>query len=68
MLIPWSTFWERNYFGDLVPLVQMVITNNYVRGAISGLGLVNIAFALTEVAAVVAGRVGERAPFTEPDA
>jgi hypothetical protein len=51
-----------------MPLVQMVITNNYVRGAISGLGFVNIAFALTEVAAVVAGRVGERATFTEPDA
>lgn len=68
MLVPWSTFWERNYFGDLLPLVQMVITNNYVRGAISGLGLVNIAFALSEVAAVVAGRAGERATSTEPDA
>ena len=46
----------------------MVITNNYVRGAISGLGLVNIAFALTEVAAVVAGRAGEPVTFSEPDA
>jgi hypothetical protein len=68
VLVPWSTFWERNYFGDLVPLVQMVITNNYVRGAISGLGFVNIAFALSEVAAVVAGRSAERHTFTEPDA
>jgi hypothetical protein len=68
VLVPWSTFWERNYFGDLVPLVQVVITNNFVRGAISGLGLVNIACALTEVAAVVAGRAGNRPGFTEPDA
>jgi hypothetical protein len=68
VLVPWSTFWERNYFGDLVPLVQVVITNNFVRGAISGLGLVNIAFALTEVAAVVAARVGDSPGFTEPDA
>ena len=48
--------------------MQVVITNNYVRGAISGLGFVNIAFALTEVAAVVAGRAGERTTSTEPDA
>jgi len=39
-------------------MVQVVITNNFVRGAISGLGLVNIAYALAEVAAVVAARPG----------
>ena len=68
MLIPWSTFWERNYFVEWSPILEALLTSNYVRGAISGLGLVNIAFALTEVAAVVAGRAGERATFTEPDA
>jgi len=49
-------FWERNYFADLLPSVQLIMTNNYVRGAISGLGLVNIAYALAEVVTVVAGR------------
>jgi hypothetical protein len=39
VLIPWSRFWEHNYFGDLMPALQFVITNNYVRGAISGLEL-----------------------------
>jgi hypothetical protein len=48
--------------------VQVVITNNYVRGAISGLGLVNIAFALSEVAAVVGRRAGARTTSAEPDA
>ena len=67
VLVPWSTFWERNYFGDLLPVVQLVITNNYVRGAISGLGLVNIAYALAEVGAVV-GRPREGTPTAEPDA
>jgi hypothetical protein len=56
LVVPWSTFWERNYFGDLVPAVHEVITNNYLRGAISGLGLVNIWFALSDLAAVVMGR------------
>jgi hypothetical protein len=56
LVVPWSAFWERNYFGDLVPAVHAVITNNYLRGAISGLGLVNIWFALSDLAAVVMGR------------
>jgi hypothetical protein len=43
-----------------------VITNNFVRGAISGLGLVNIAFALAEVAAVV-GRPREDTRSAETD-
>lgn len=50
-----------------MPVVQLVITNNYVRGAISGLGLVNIVYALAEVAAVVAGP-RESTPSAEPDA
>ena len=56
VLIPWSRFWERNYFADVVPAIHFVITNNYVRGAVSGLGLVNIWFALVEVAGIVGRR------------
>jgi hypothetical protein len=56
ILVPWSTFWEQNYFGDLLPVLQLIITNNYVRGAISGLGLVNIGYALAEVATIIARR------------
>lgn len=49
MVIPWSTFWERNYFVEWSPAVEAVLTSNYLRGAISGLGLVNIAVALVEL-------------------
>ncbi|MSO35220.1 MAG: hypothetical protein EXQ54_02140 [Acidobacteria bacterium] len=47
MLIPWSTFWERNYFVEWSPAM---LTSYYVRGAISGLGLVNVGAALVELA------------------
>lgn len=49
VLIPWSAFWERNYFVELSPAISLLLTNNYVRGAISGLGLVNVWAALAEL-------------------
>ncbi|MDP2321844.1 MAG: hypothetical protein Q8O42_21200 [Acidobacteriota bacterium] len=56
MLIPWSTFWERNYFVEWSPALEAVLTSNYLRGAISGLGLVNIAVALVELGDSLASR------------
>jgi ABC-type transport system involved in cytochrome c biogenesis permease subunit len=49
-LIPWSAFWERNYFVAWSANAGLLLTNNYVRGAITGLGLVNLAAALVELA------------------
>jgi hypothetical protein len=59
--VPWSQFWERNYFADLMPAIQVVTLNYYFRGAVSGLGLVNLWIALTDLAAVVQQR-GEADP------
>jgi hypothetical protein len=56
VLIPWSAFWERNYFGQVMPVLNELMTNNYFRGAITGLGLVNIWIALVELADLVGGR------------
>lgn len=50
MLIPWSTFWERNYFVEWSPALEGLLTSNYARGAITGLGLVNVGAALVELA------------------
>ena len=46
---PWSQFWERNYFAALLPMLHGVITSAYVRGAISGLGLINLVAAVAEL-------------------
>jgi hypothetical protein len=56
VLIPWSTFWERNYFVEWSPVVEAFLTSNYVRGAVSGLGLVNIAAALVELGDALSSR------------
>lgn len=50
MLIPWSTFWERNYFVEWSGTFAPLLTSNYTRGAITGLGLINVWAALGELA------------------
>jgi hypothetical protein len=56
VIVPWSAFWERNYFAQAVPAVHALITNNFVRGAISGLGLINMYVGLTELISTVSAR------------
>ena len=46
LVVPWSSFWDRNYFAEVVPMIHTIIRNNFVRGAVSGLGIVNIAAGL----------------------
>ena len=53
---PWSAYWERNYFAGLTPLLHDVITNSFFRGAVSGLGLVNLAAAIAELRSLLAAR------------
>ena len=49
VLAPWSEFWDRNYFAQALPFVHALMINNFVRGAVSGLGLVNMAAAVAEM-------------------
>jgi hypothetical protein len=56
IVLPWSTFWDRNYFVYLAPILQPLLTNNFVRGAISGLGILNLLAGLAELVPVFAGR------------
>lgn len=65
MLIPWSTFWERNYFVEWSPALETLLTSNYARGAITGLGLVNVGAALVELADLLGAR-GPRPPDNDP--
>jgi hypothetical protein len=56
IVLPWSTFWERNYFAYVWPALRSLMTNNYVRGAISGLGVLNLLAGLSELAPVLMPR------------
>jgi hypothetical protein len=55
-LAPWSAYWDRNYFAETMPAVRSFITNNYVRGGITGLGLVNICAAVADLVSLFVSR------------
>lgn len=61
-ILPWSAFWDRNYFAGTWPVVRLVVTNNFVRGAISGLGLVNLIAGFADLALVFVTRVRHDVP------
>jgi hypothetical protein len=50
LVVPWSPFWDRNYFLNLWPTLGAVTESNLVRGAVSGLGLINLWAAMAELA------------------
>ena len=62
VVVPWSVLWDRNYFIDVVPQLQELLTSNYLRGAVSGLGVLNIGAGVAELVAVFAARARRVAP------
>ena len=56
IVVPWSGFWDRNYFAQALPAVEAFIANNYVRGAVSGLGLINLYVGIAELVSAITSR------------
>ena len=59
ILVPWSDVWQTNYFVIQFPSLGTVLRSPYLRGAISGLGVMNVFLALEtfrQKAAAVAKR------------
>ena len=50
IIVPWSDLWARNYFAQTWPWVERLVSDPYLKGAVSGLGLVNLALGLSELA------------------
>jgi hypothetical protein len=56
VILPWTVYWERNYFVQSLPLIEGFLTNDFVRGAVSGLGLVNLVSGFVEIWSFLATR------------
>ena len=55
VVLPWSGFWEHNYFAAWPPLGRLM-ANNFVRGAVTGLGVVNLIAGFADLAMAFASR------------
>jgi hypothetical protein len=49
LVIPWSSFWERNSLLEALPVLHVATRNPFLRGAISGLGVLNLGAGVAEL-------------------
>jgi len=48
-VLPWVSMWGQNFFANRSTLVAGITRNYFVRGAVSGLGLVDVWLAVFEL-------------------
>jgi hypothetical protein len=60
VILPWTVFWERNYLFDAMPVLQGLTQSPYVRGAVSGLGILNFGLGVLEVIGFIGTRLEHR--------
>jgi hypothetical protein len=56
LVVPWSGFWERNYFTQGAPVVEGLLWSPAACGAISGLGVVNLVAGIADLFSLVIPR------------
>jgi hypothetical protein len=64
VVAPWSGLWDRNFFAESAPAFEQLLSSPFVRGGVSGIGLITAVAGLAEIGAAFASR--RRAP--EPSA
>jgi hypothetical protein len=57
IVLPWTVFWDRNYLLEAWPAVHAAAQSPFVRGAVSGLGVLNVGLGIAEVANLIAARL-----------
>lgn len=55
VLAPWSPLWDANWLLTLWPSARGILLSGFTRGAVTGLGLVNVVLALRDVYARLFG-------------
>ncbi len=48
LIFPWLPYWDTNSIASLTPWLRNIWDSAYLRGALSGLGVVNIYFSVAE--------------------
>ena len=58
--LPWMSFWETNYLTYQYPQILPVIANPFFKGAVLGLGIINLMIGIYEI---VYFRKNSKGPF-----
>jgi len=64
---PWTRPWERNYFAFYLPWLGDLMSNAFVRGAVTGVGLITIVAGLRELTGAFLARGTTEEARDEPD-
>jgi len=57
IVAPWkSAFWDQNFFLERLPILESLLSNVFVRGAVSGIGGLTTLAGLAELADIFAAR------------
>jgi len=57
VVLPWTVFWDRNYWFDALPALHAMVQSPYLRGAVSGLGFLNVGIGVVEIAEMLGARL-----------
>ena len=52
---PWSPLWEANWLLQMWPAARGIVLSGFTRGAVCGIGLVNVVFGLRDAHARLTG-------------
>ena len=53
LIAPWTVYWDQNIFVEMYPAFEPYLLALTLRGAVSGLGVVNLFAAITEFGSIV---------------
>lgn len=67
IVAPWTTFWERNSFGVLVPALGAWMASPFVRGAVTGIGVITAIGGLLDLTGTILARPTAAARIASPE-
>ncbi len=53
LVLPWTLLWDNNFFFSWRPQYSEILLSNHLRGAVSGVGLINLGMAVRELSQMV---------------
>ena len=53
---PWTALWDRNFFAETQPWLHAVMANSFVRGGVTGVGVITVVAGLRDLTAAILRR------------